>query len=208
MFPSMPRDGTGTRERLLDAAERLVLSHGFAGTSVDAILAEAGVTKGAFFHHFPSKAALAHALVERYAAADAAHLETTMERAERLARDPLEQLLLFVGLCEEEMAELAEAPPGCLFASYCYEAQLFDVDTHALIRRAVVAWRGRLGAKLREAAERHPPRLEVDPDVLADLLWVIFEGAFVLARTTGERGAVATQLRHYRNYLELLFAKA
>ena len=81
----MPRDGTVTRDRILDSAERLIIDRGFAATTVDAILADAGTTKGAFFHHFASKAELARSLVERYAAADIAALEDFMMRAEARA---------------------------------------------------------------------------------------------------------------------------
>lgn len=206
--PPMPRDGRGTRERLLDAAEGRILAEGFAATPIEAVIEGAGVTKGAFFHHFRSKADLARALVDRYAEAEAARLEAHMARAERLARDPLQQVLVLVALFEEELAEEAGPPPGCLFASFCYEAGLFDAETHALMRSAVARWRERLGAKLRAAAARHAPRLDADLESLADLLWVVFEGAFVLARTLDDRKVVAAQLRHYRSYLELLFARA
>lgn len=204
----MVRDGTETRTRLMDAAEMLILEHGFAGTPVDAIIGEAGVTKGAFFHHFPSKSDLARALVERYAAADAEHLEENMARAERLSRDPLQQLLIFVGLFEESMGELTEPFPGCLFASYVYEAQLFDAGTHELIRRAVLQWRKRLREKLEEVAASYPPRVDVDLDALADLMWATFEGSFILSKTMRDPAAVSAQLRQYRTYLELLFDAA
>lgn len=201
----MPRDGTETRTRILDAAEELVLDHGFAGTTVEAILDRTGFTKGAFFHHFPSKDDLAHALVERYAELDAETLEEYMERAERLSRDPLQQILIFVGLFEESMDRLTDPYPGCLFASYCYEAQLFDDRIHEVIREAFARWRIRLGEKLRSAIERHPPRLPVDPDDVADAFTVIIEGAFIVSKTMEEPRGVARQLRQYRNYLELLF---
>lgn len=192
----------------MDAAQALILDQGFAGTSVDAIIERAGVTKGAFFHHFPAKADLARALVERYAAEDAEHLEETMARAERLSRDPLQQLLVFVGLAEEAMAELTEPYPGCLFASYVYEAQLFDEGTHEVIRGAVLLWRGRLRRKLEEVSTYHPPRVDVDLDALADLMWAIFEGSFILSKTMRDPAAVSSQLRQYRTYLELLFGAA
>ena len=41
----MPRDGTATREKILDAAEECVLDRGFAGTSVDAILEVADISR-------------------------------------------------------------------------------------------------------------------------------------------------------------------
>lgn len=190
----------------MDSAESLILERGFSATSVDAIVSDASVTKGAFFHHFATKMDLAHELVDRWVVRDAEYLETTMERAERLGRDPLQQLLLFVGLFEEEMAALTEPYPGCLLASTIYEAELFDQATHVRIRESVLTWRERIRAKLEEVAADVPPRLEVDLDAVADQLWSMAEGAFILSKAMNDAAAVAGQLRQYRNYLELLFA--
>jgi TetR/AcrR family transcriptional repressor of nem operon len=201
----MPRDGSATRTAIMDAAEASILGRGFAATSVDEIIERAGITKGAFFYHFKSKAELAHALVERFAERDAAQLDDKMTRAEHLARDPLQQVLIFVGLFQEELARLAEPGVGCLFASFCYEAQLFDDDVLATIRAAMARWRERLGAKLEAVIERHPPRLPASAESLADLINTVFEGAFIMSRTFGDPRLVAEQLGHYRSYLELLF---
>lgn len=57
------RDRTGTRRRLLDAAETLARRLGPANVSLDAVAAEAGVSKGGLFYHFPSKVRLLEALV-------------------------------------------------------------------------------------------------------------------------------------------------
>jgi TetR/AcrR family transcriptional repressor of nem operon len=62
----MPKDGTATRTRILDAAEQLMERNGVAGTSVDQILAAAKTSKGAFFHHFESKRDLTTVLMERF----------------------------------------------------------------------------------------------------------------------------------------------
>lgn len=202
----MPRDGSSTREKIMDAAEALILQSGFAGTSIDRIIDQAGITKGTFFYHFESKAELAHTLVERYAASDLDKLDTNMARAEQLSRDPLQQLLIFVGLFREEAAELAEPYPGCLFASYVYEAGLFDASTLATIARTFETWRGRLSAKIAAAAERHPPRFPISHESLADMLTVVFEGAFIMSMTLKEPALLADQIDHYRNYLELLFS--
>jgi TetR/AcrR family transcriptional repressor of nem operon len=201
----MPRDGSTTHQRILDAAEALILTHGFSASSIDRIILRAEVTKGTFFYHFESKAALALALVKRYAEADARMYAEQMTRAERLARDPKQQLLLFVGLLEE-MFLSPQAPTGCLFASYCYEAHLFDDDTHEIIRQALLLWRRELRQKLERIALAHPPRIEVDLESLADGLNVVLEGAYVLSRTLKSPNLVAHQLRHFRNYLELVFA--
>jgi len=201
----MPSDGTSTRERILDAAEPLVLDHGFSGTSLDRVLARTGFTKGAFFYHFRSKADLARALVERYAARDRERLEAFLEQAEALSGDPLAQVLRFVGQFEELAEVLNEPEPGCLFASYCYQSGQFDPETIAVIGATFEAWRHRLGEKLEAVASCYPPRLPVDPASLADLLTAVFEGAFIMAKTLKDPHIVAGQLGHYRNYLQLLF---
>lgn len=199
--------GAVTRTAILDAAETLILEQGFAATAIDSVLDRTGLTKGAFFHHFRSKGDLALALVERYAQRDGDLLDANLDRAIRLARDPVQQVLVFVGLFIEMFAALRQPNPGCLFATYCYEAQLFDERTLAVVRAAMLHWRQRFGAKLDEAIQRTPPRLPVTADALADMITVIFEGAFVLSKTLNEPGLVAEQLAHYRNYLELLFGR-
>src|SRR3954452_15168402 len=58
------RDPDGTREKLLHAAFEEIYRRGFQAASLDTILAKAGVTKGALYHHFPDKAALGYAVVD------------------------------------------------------------------------------------------------------------------------------------------------
>jgi TetR/AcrR family transcriptional regulator, transcriptional repressor for nem operon len=201
----MPRDGSVTRERLLDVAEALVLEQGFAATRVERIIADAAVAKGGFFHHFPSKSELARALVRRWADRDLAELEEALARVERLSSDPLQQVLLLVALFEEAAPQIMSAHSGCLYASFTYERGILDEGTSAIVEEASRTWRERLLAKLEDAAARYPPRLPVDLEALADQLLVVFEGAFVVSRTLDEPQVMAAQLRNYRSYLELLF---
>ncbi|MDX1642268.1 MAG: TetR/AcrR family transcriptional regulator, partial [Balneolaceae bacterium] len=170
-----------------------------------AIIENAGVSKGAFFHHFSSKADLGYELVERYAEADAEHLEKTLDKSERLSKDPLQQLLIFVKLFEEEMNTLEEPYPGCLLASYCYQSALFDENILKLIRESMLTWRKRILEKLKVISDKHPPKEEVDLESLADMLLVLFEGAFVLSQSLRETKIIAKQLSHYHTYLRLLF---
>jgi len=136
----MRRDGIATRERILDAAQNLILDRGYVGMTVEHVLDEVGITKGAFFHHFKSKDDLARALLQRFAEKDAQIYSETRERAEKLSDDPLQQMLIFIGLFQEMFDKLAEPYPGCLFASYLYELQQFDDSMRALIRDAFVKW--------------------------------------------------------------------
>jgi TetR/AcrR family transcriptional regulator, transcriptional repressor for nem operon len=203
----MPRDGTATRTRILDAAEALALAQGFAGTSVDEVIATAKTTKGGFFHHFASKQALAQALVERYVAADLELLDDLLARAEAASDDPLDQLLHFVAAQEDLVDGFDGGVPGCLYASFCYEQELVDDTTRDLIATAFLAWRSRTREKLDEVAARYPPRVALDLDALADQGLAVYEGSFVLSRALGEPELLRGQLRHFRTYLELVFPR-
>jgi len=199
--------GTGakTKERILDAAHALVLGHGLAGTSIDMVLDKAEITKGAFFYHYKSKAELARALVDRYALQDAAHLDSQLGRAEKLSRDPLEQVLILVGLFVEEAEQIAEPGGGCLIASYMYQFEDIDEDVRQVSADAILRWRDKLGKKFQQVMEIYPPRFAVKAEDLADCLVNLFEGAFVMMRVLREPQQLKRQLIHYRNYLELLF---
>ena len=80
-FPHIVRPVPARRDELLDVAQRLFASNGYDGTSVNQIIAELGVSKGAFYHYFTSKEDLVEALACRFAKATAA-------QADDLLRDP------------------------------------------------------------------------------------------------------------------------
>lgn len=197
--------GVPLRERILDAAHRLVLERGFNGTSVADVLSAAGASKGAFFHHFPSKTALGHALVARYAEADAAVLDTALAQAEAAYEDPADQIVALVRTFEQAAAgDAVMQQPGCLFVSFVYE-QVSETDAiRPLVADSVALWRGRILDKLQLAA--HAGRIPADVDLpsLADHVFTVFEGAFILARACDDADRVRAQLTHLRRYFELL----
>lgn len=57
-----------TRHHILAAAQRLFSTHGYDATGVAEICQAAGVSKGAFYHHFPSKQAVFLTLLENWLA--------------------------------------------------------------------------------------------------------------------------------------------
>ncbi|MGB6309735.1 MAG: helix-turn-helix domain-containing protein, partial [Steroidobacteraceae bacterium] len=68
------------REELMDAAEQLFLAQGIAATSIDAIVAGAGVAKGTFYLYFQSKEQLLTALRQRFIDAVCAELRAAIDR--------------------------------------------------------------------------------------------------------------------------------
>jgi TetR/AcrR family transcriptional repressor of nem operon len=203
----MATKGEKTRKRILDAAQAMILDHGFAGVSVDQLIQSLGLTKGAFFHHFKNKNDLARSLIRRYADEGMQFFSDSLARAKKLSNDPLQQLLIIIGLYEEMFEDLTEPYPGCLLASYVYELQQFDEETRAIINEEFILSRTELAKLIREVMVKYPPHREVDPLSLADGFMSVFEGAFVLSKSLGEADVTIKQLRHYKTYIELLFEK-
>lgn len=189
----MPKDGAPNRARILDAAERLVIENGFAATSVDLVLREAGTSKGAFFHHFDSKADLARALTERYVAADVGQLHAGLD-ATRDVTDPAERVLAFVRHFEDHADDIMSAQSNCLYVAVLTERQLVTNGTADLVTHAIETWRAGIAELLTAAG------LD-DAEALADHVWVTFEGAFLLCRSTGDPSHMRTQLGTLRRLL-------
>lgn len=203
----MPRDGNITRNKIMDVAQQMVLDVGLSGTSVQKVIEGAGVTRGTFFYHFKTKHDLAASLIERYARDDQQHFDDAMAKAEQLSRDPLQQLLLFVGLFIEMTDQLEEPFPGCLYASYCYQSGAITREIMGKMETMMHFWRNRLGTKINGVRKLYPPRIPVETHQVADHLLTTFEGAFVLSKLMGEPRLASEQLIQCRNYIELLFCR-
>ncbi len=202
----MPKDGSVTRDKILDAALKLILQKGFGSTSVDNVIAEVGITKGAFFYHFKSKRDMAVALIRKFVDNDNAHLIDGKSEVEKYSHDPLQQLLALISLFEQQFAELEDPYPGCLYAAFCYQGDMFDEEIRNIIAEQLQRWRQYIVDKVYEIMETRTPKMAVDVESLADLLTTTFEGAFIMSKTLDDPKLVAKHLRHYRNYIELLFS--
>ncbi|MFT4029295.1 MAG: TetR/AcrR family transcriptional regulator [Protaetiibacter sp.] len=193
----MPRDGGATREHLLDVAERLVERNGFAATSVDMILNASGSSKGAFFHHFPSKRALSHALVERYVVNDLGSLARGLAAASDEV-DPARRLLRFLDYFVAR-AEALTSESACLYIAVLVEQDLLDEENAAQLDRAILGWREAVAALVRDAYASAPSIAQrPDPEDLADQLFAVIEGAFLMCRAAGSPDPMRAQLLVYR----------
>jgi len=80
--------GAATRAHLVDVATRLFTERGYDGTSIEAVLAGSGVSRGSLYHHFPGKDALFWAVLEGVSA----RVGQQLVDAERDAPDPVAAL--------------------------------------------------------------------------------------------------------------------
>jgi len=201
----MPKDGNITREKILDTSMGLAISQGHVATPIDELISEVGITKGTFFYHFPSKKHLATAMIEKFSSSKIDILNDYCAKASKLSTDPLQQLLIFVGLIQEQHAELEKDELGCLYASYCYENQLVDPDIEEMVSTTMLKWKDKFSNKIKEIMSVYPPATEIEPDDVAGMFLSTLEGAYIMARITPQIDAVEVYLEQYKTYLKVLF---
>lgn len=199
--------GSDTRKRILDAAQTLVLERGFAGTAVDDILKATELTKGAFFHHFPSKADLARILVHRFADRDIAAFDSLSRRAAALADEPLQEATMFLKLFEDEVRNLPEPFPGCMLASYVYESAQFTPEIQEFVADVFRRWAQYFEDKFARVMQTRKPRVAVTAGELAEMIVALLEGSFILSRAYKKPLLIVRQSELFRQHLQLVFAE-
>nr|WP_298102468.1 TetR/AcrR family transcriptional regulator [uncultured Shinella sp.] len=110
-----------TRDDILDAAERVVVRHGAAGLSIDAVAQEAGISKATVVYDHKSKSALLAALVERRVKADMADVAAGVEAA---ANTPHPELFGRIRAAEKAVTDTDRAVAIAVSASMSSEASL------------------------------------------------------------------------------------
>jgi TetR/AcrR family transcriptional repressor of nem operon len=185
-------------ERLLDAAVHVIRSKGYSAARVEDICAEAGLTKGAFFHHFASKEACAIAAAGRFAASADAMFEAAPYR--RLP-DPRDRVLGYVDFRKAILrGELAQFT--CLLGTMVQEAY----DSHPAIRAAcdryISEHAERLRADIAEAKARYAPGASWTPESAALYSQAVLQGAFILAKAKRGPEVAADCLDHLKRYFE------
>lgn len=200
----MGRNGKPTREKILAESKALIYENGFAGTSVDLILQKTGITKGAFFYHFKTKADLAYVLVNEFASADIQELSRVLDATKPYAENPKERLLEFVQYFINMFAELNELP-NCLYASVSNEQNQYSKEIKDVVAGTMIKWRKALEELIDAALKTHTPRIEFDKAALADHFTVVLEGAFIYSKAINDSKVTAKQLQLYKGYLDLIF---
>ncbi len=190
------------RARLLAAARDLVRHKGFAATSVDDLCAAAGVTKGAFFHHFPTKEALGVALVEDWTVTTSAMFAA---HDYNRAADPLDRVFAYLDL-RRAILNQSVADFSCVAGTTVQEV----FETSALIRTAagqsVQSGADHVRPHLAEALARHPVP-GVTADSLAMQFQVATQGGIILAKAANDPTPAREAFDHLERYLRLLFQR-
>jgi len=199
------RKGNETRERILDIAEAGVLAKGFGVTSIDEIIAEAGITKSGFFYHFKDKTDLARQLLERYFSENATFLDDMAARARELSDDPLHSFLIFLKFYAEAMETLVDTHPGCMVATVTFQDHSWDREMRQMTADSVLDWRARFLSWLEEIAVVYPPKGKLELTDLADAILTFTYGGMTLGKALDDNTAISRQALMFRETVRLYF---
>jgi TetR/AcrR family transcriptional regulator, transcriptional repressor for nem operon len=199
-----PSSPAGARQKLLDAALSLIREKGYASTSVDELCVHAGVTKGALFHHFKSKDALAVAAANHWSETTGALFESAPYHDHD---DPLDRILGYLdfrkALLTGEVAEFT-----CLVGTMVQEVYGTNPDIRDACEASISGHAAKIEADIAEAMKRHRIRASWTAESLALHTQAVLQGAFIMAKAKGGAAVAATSIDHLRSYIELLFRPA
>ncbi len=198
---SHKRNPAETRERLVLAAVGLILRQGFSATSVDQICAEAGVTKGGFFHHFPNKEAIGLAAAQGWFDYVTAIYTEALQGADP---DPLEQLHAFFDALEGFTRDPARLC-ACVVGMLSQEMALVHPSFQSAAAVHFTAWTEGVKKLLVAAKEKHPPMIDFDPERVAWFINSLWQGSIVVAKSVQSASMFRSNLRMAREWIDSFF---
>src|ERR1700739_488709 len=193
-----PRDPERTRERLLQAAFREVYRSGFQSAGLDSILAAAGVTKGALYHHFGSKDALGYAIVEEITPPDN---RRQWVRPLENCKHPIEALIATVqGLSIQPEAVRG----GCPLINLAQEMSPLDAGFRQRLATIFRNWQDGVAAAVVDGQKHGEVRRDLKPAEAAGLLIAMVEGYGALAKNAQDAKVMEAGIKNIVEWLRSL----
>lgn len=173
-----PAGRTPTRAELVQKGMEILTEQGFASTGIEAVLREAGVPKGSFYHYFASKEEFGLAVIDAYA-------QYYDEKLGRIFGDeaisPFERFGAFLVEARRGMRKYAYRR-GCLIGNLGQEFGCAHEMFAARLTAVLKDWQRIVAACLRTAQVRGEIAGNAEPKRLAELFWIGWEGAVMRAR--------------------------
>jgi TetR/AcrR family transcriptional repressor of nem operon len=189
------------RSKLLDAALTVIRTKGYSATTVDELCAAAGVTKGAFFHHFRTKDELGVAAADHWSETTGALFAAAPYHQHR---DPLDRVIAYLDF---RKALLRGGVPEftCLVGTMVQETYETAPDIRNACDRSISSHASTLVADIEAAMEERGMTPEWTAASLALHTQAVLQGAFILAKAKGGAEVAVDSVDHLKRYFQLLF---
>ncbi len=190
------------RDKLLASATLLVRRQGFAATSVDEICRAAGVTKGAFFHHFASKDAVAIAAASTWTAMAEQRIFTAPEWVRIV--DPRQRVLAHIDF-RLMMLDGPVEDFTCFVGTVVQEGYLSSPAIRTACDASITAYATRLAQDIQSAIDAYGVVDGVTALSLAFHIQAVLQGAFILAKARNDPSLARETVAHLQRYIASLF---
>ena len=172
-------DPVGVRNRLIDAAAQTFHAHGFGATSMHDVRRAASASGGTLYHHFPTKKALALAVISERVSVEVA---STWIETVRTSRTSASGILAVFDTVIAQLDRNA-AVSGCPLGNLAVELSLSDPDIREALAREYEAWRRAIADKLRADHTEGTSSLQASQiDAFSYVVVAMFSGAMAIAK--------------------------
>jgi AcrR family transcriptional regulator len=186
---------------LLQAAFQEIHRSGFRSADLDAILAKAGVTKGALYHHFDNKEALGYAVADEIIASK---VHQKWVQPLRNAENPIDVL---VRIFRAESVKREDVQRGCYLLNLSQEMSGLDEGFRRRTARVYKDWHDAMAQALREGQKRRVVRSDINAKETATFLIAAWEGYAVLGKNSQDPRMMESGQRSVIRVLESLRGK-
>jgi TetR/AcrR family transcriptional repressor of nem operon len=187
--------GELTRKRIVEAAAPIFNQHGYAGSSLNALMEATGLKKGGIYRHFSGKEELAaEAFDYTWDAAWKARLLHVDEKANGIEK--LKQLIA------NFVERRSPVPGGCPVLNTAVDADDGNPMLRTRVAKALRSWTGRMQAYVEQAQQQRDAKPGVDPKAVATLIVASLEGALMMSRIQRNDEALRGVQVHLNEYLD------
>jgi TetR/AcrR family transcriptional regulator, transcriptional repressor for nem operon len=195
------RNPDRTRELLLQAAFDEIHRHGFQAASVDAILARTGVTKGALYHHFPTKTQLGYAVIEEVIR------QRILQRWGHVlqeTKDPLAYLIEKLRYEAQHRWPLEALQVGCPVNNLANEMSPIDEGFRQRIEQVFQDWRSSIARMIEQGRRTGEVRTDVNAAQVATFFVAVVEGTISMAKNAQDPKLLRDNFTLLQTYLAAL----
>ncbi len=204
MSPMVTKQTDLTRDKLLQAAFNEIHLHGFQAASIANILRDTGLTKGALYHHFPTKQELGLAVIKEVVSDQ---LDLMIFRRMRESEHPVQTLLQIIDESRKQ-TELEAISLGCPLNNLMQEMSPLDKDFQTCLNSILSVWQTAIEDALRSGQKTGVVRRDVDCHASALFIVSAWEGCIGISKSQQSLKNFSLCMKQLHGYVQgLLVAK-
>ncbi len=191
-----------TRNRILQTAFEEIHKNGFQGSSINQIVEEAGITKGALFHHFKGKKELGYAVID-----EIIHGMVKEEFIDPLndSSDPIHDIKkLILSNRKQAWKDPSHICNGCPLNNLAQEMSPLDEGFRTRIEKVFIAWRACFAKAFKNGIKAGTVAPTVSPESTAAFLVSAFEGIVGTAKSAQNQDVLTRSVDGFISYLDSL----